>query len=296
MTEKQAELIPIRPGARLRHERESLGLSIEQVAQKTRIRERILTAIERDDTDSIAPIYLRGYVRNYAAALGIDPGEVEQEARATSGTDPELRSVFNVNRKRGFAERWLKASSYLVATALIAALVWQVTQQAVQFSQGRSGFVKSTPETVQPEGSDETSPASQVPGKQQKTHVAASIASLEKLTDRSALTGNAAQEAWSAINEPVSQDSGISRASVINISVSADSWIEIIDATGQQLEMDLLRGGNQRSYTGTPPFELMLGRATSVVLEYQGQAVDLAPHINGDVARLTLGEPETPTP
>ena len=70
MNEQQAELIPTRPGAKLRHQRESRGLSVRQIANKTLIRERIIRAIETDDTDWIAPIYLRGYVRAYAKELG----------------------------------------------------------------------------------------------------------------------------------------------------------------------------------------------------------------------------------
>jgi len=289
MTEHQAELIPTRPGARLRHEREARGLTVEQVTTKTRVRERIVRAIERDDTDWIAPVYLRGYVRAYAQGLGLDPLEFESEARATSGLDPELRSVFNVDRKRGFAERWLKAGSYLVATALIAALVWQVTQQAVQFSEAHNQMAgKEQPPSSEALRTNPTSPENS--GASQSTHLAASIASLEKLQDRQLGPGTAAEQAWSAINAPQTATSGI------EIRVSADSWVEITDASGRQLEMDLLRGGNERHYDGTPPFKLMLGRASAVVLEFEGEPVDLAPYIRGDVARLTLGaaEPQTP--
>lgn len=293
MTEQQADLIPTRPGARLRHAREAKGLSIEEVAGRTRIRERIIRAIECDDTDRIAPVYLRGYIKSYAAGLGLDPGEVEKEARATSGTDPELRSVFNISRKRGFGERWLKAGSYLVATALIAALVWQVTQQAVEFTQGRSEIATTDPAPSDRSAETTENPPADSARNRQNTHVAASIASLENLRQRPATTGAAAEQAWSAINEPVP---GEGNGSVIDISVSADSWVEIIDGTGKQLEMDLLRGGNQRRYTGQPPFDLMLGRASAVVVEFDGEPVDMAPHIRGDVARLTLGaaDPETP--
>lgn len=293
MTEQQADLIPTRPGARLRHERVARGLSTEQIADKTRIRERIILAIERDDTDAIAPVYLRGYVKAYAISLGLDPAELEQEARATSSPDPELRSVFGISRKRGFGERWLKAGSYLVATALIAALVWQVTQQAVQFSQGRSDIANSEPAQSVPGGGVSADQRSAETGTRQSTHHAASIASLEKIGKRPGVTGAAAEQAWSAINQPLTADDG---RGVIGITVSADSWVEIVDATGTQLEMDLLRGGNQRSYSGEPPFEIMLGRASSVVVEYQGQPVDITPHIRGDVARLTLGTSDSEQP
>lgn len=300
MTEQQAELIPTRPGARLRHERESRGLTIEQVSGKTRIRERIIDAIERDDTDGIAPVYLRGYVKAYAAGLGLDPADFEAETRATAGPDPELRSVCNVERKRGWAERWLKAGSYVVASVLIAALVWQVTQQAVQFSEGRATLMSAEPPPSDPAAAGGSTQATATRPRQ-NTHLAASIASLERLKNRPGSTESAAEQAWSALKEPP-QESGQATVTVppgeftIAVRVSADSWVEIVDGSGRQLEMDLLRGGNSRTYHGRPPFELMLGRASAVELEFNGTPVDLKPHIRGDVARLSLGEAEQQTP
>ncbi len=287
MKEQQGELITTRPGARLRHAREARGLSVEQLASSTRIRERIILAIERDDTDWIAPVYLRGYIRSYARGLGLDAEEFEADTRATSGSDPELRSVFNIGRKRGFAERWLKAGSYVVASMLIAALVWQVTQQAVQFSQGRGANLAAAPSRQVSVAEEKPAEA---PAASQNTHLAASIASLEKFNSRSANSAAAGDQAWSAIKaKPQSEGD-------IVIRVSADSWVEIIDASGTQLEMDLLCGGSHRAYNGVAPFQLMLGRANAIELEYQGAAVDLVPYIHGDVARLTLGEPDQQTP
>jgi cytoskeleton protein RodZ len=39
---------------------------------------------------------------------------------------------------------------------------------------------------------------------------------------------------------------------------------------------------------GRPPFELVIGNAAHVRLTYDGNPVDLEPHIRGEVARLTL--------
>lgn len=293
MTEQQAELIPTPPGIRLRQAREALDLSIAQLSKKTRIRERIIQCIERDDTASIAPIYLRGYIKTYALAVKLDPAEFAAPVASASVEEPELRSVFNIDRKRGFGERWLKAGSYLVATVLIAALVWQVTQQAVQFSQGRGTMASRSGDSNPDVPASETAGSAAEGADARTTHLAASIASLEKLRSRPVGSDAAVEQAWSAIKEPLPAVPG---HSMLQVSVSADSWIEITDANGERLEMDLLRGGNQRSYEGVAPFELMVGRASSVELIFDGEPVDLAPHINGDVARLTLGaaEPQTP--
>ena len=58
----------------LRHARERLGLSLRDVADRTRIRMAILEAIENDDVDRLPPpIFTRGFVKAYAREVGLDP-------------------------------------------------------------------------------------------------------------------------------------------------------------------------------------------------------------------------------
>jgi len=73
----------------------------------------------------------------------------------------------------------------------------------------------------------------------------------------------------------------------LQIFVSADSWVEITDATGRELEMDLLRGGSDREYQGQPPFRILFGRASAVRLLMDGEAVDLTAFTRDDVVQLT---------
>ena len=71
----QQELIPMRPGDLLRQVREQRKISLERAAEASRIRLRVLAAIESGDTETIPTVYLRGYVRNYARFLGVDPAD-----------------------------------------------------------------------------------------------------------------------------------------------------------------------------------------------------------------------------
>ena len=58
----------------LRHARERLGLSLRDVADRTRIRVAILEAIENHDVDRLPPpIFTRGFVKAYAREVGLDP-------------------------------------------------------------------------------------------------------------------------------------------------------------------------------------------------------------------------------
>ena len=100
---------------------------------------------------------------------------------------------------------------------------------------------------------------------------------------------SAAQQAWAAIGE--TDDEGGAKAFQVHklsITASADTWVEIADAQGHQLELDLIRAGSSREYSGQAPFDVMIGRASAVVLNMDGAAVDLGPHTRGNVARITL--------
>ena len=114
----------------------------------------------------------------------------------------------------------------------------------------------------------------------------ASIAPLGALHGDNPDGVDTAAKAWAAVSKPAlpALPEGESRLHVV---VSADSWVEITDATGKQLEMDLLRGGSDSSYHGLPPFRILFGRASAVHLTMDGEEVNLSPFTREDVAQLT---------
>jgi cytoskeleton protein RodZ len=263
MTDQQ-ELIPMMPGDILRHERIKKGLTVEKAAAQSRIKIFVLEAIESSQTGEIPSVYLRGHIRHYALFLGIDPQKLEKHMQHVTGVEPDVRSVFEFKPKLGDANKWLKATSYLVASALVATLAWQFTHEAVRFSQS-------------------------------STHLNASMASIELLNNGEegneeeglAEEGLARNEAGSpATGQPAPQ---VDETQHLKIETSADTWIEVMDAAGLQLEMDLLRAGTSREYRGKAPFSVMLGRASAVEVWFNGQQVDLAAHTRGNVAHITLG-------
>jgi cytoskeleton protein RodZ len=280
----QKELIPMQPGDLLRLRREQAGLTLERVGEISRIKPSVLAAIESGATAGIPSVYLRGYLRNYARALGADMADIEGRMEHVHGVEPTVQSVFSVKSTRGRTETWLKASSYLAASAIIAALAWQFTHEAVRFSQGDSQLTADavTPAESAPVGTDE----GVVPTRPASTHLSASIASVEVMQQRGAAA--AAEQAWAAIDGKAEATALEPGAHQIMIRTSADSWVEILDGQGIQMELDLIRAGHERAYSGSGPFQVMLGRASAVELTLDGEPVDLAPHTSGNVARLTL--------
>ena len=64
-------------GALLKDERQRKGLDFGQVSEMTRIQPHILQALESEDWPSLpSPIFVKGFVRSYAHAVGLDAGEI----------------------------------------------------------------------------------------------------------------------------------------------------------------------------------------------------------------------------
>jgi len=67
-------------GARLRAQRERQQITLEAIAERTKIRRPLLDALERDDLSQWpSGIFRRAYFRSYAAAIGLDPEDAVRE-------------------------------------------------------------------------------------------------------------------------------------------------------------------------------------------------------------------------
>ena len=75
-------------GSYLRKEREVRGLSVAEIAQSTRIPIRLLRHLENDDFEELpADVFVRGYLRACARALGIPEQELLSRLAPTESLD-----------------------------------------------------------------------------------------------------------------------------------------------------------------------------------------------------------------
>ena len=64
-------------GSYLRTERESQNLSLKEVSESTRIKERLLQAIEEDQYELLSsPVYAKGFLDAYARYLHLDRNDI----------------------------------------------------------------------------------------------------------------------------------------------------------------------------------------------------------------------------
>jgi len=78
-------------GALLREIRESRGVKLDAIAKRTKISRNYLQAIEEEDQRHLpAPTYLKSYLKQYAAEIGLDPERVSSHypPLQTEGSEP----------------------------------------------------------------------------------------------------------------------------------------------------------------------------------------------------------------
>ncbi len=98
-------------GARLRQHREKRDVSLQAIAERTKIKMSLLEGLERDDISRWpAGIFRRAYVRDYAQAIGLDPDVVvrdflERYPEPVEPAEPPSRSRGIVGTFGSFALR-----------------------------------------------------------------------------------------------------------------------------------------------------------------------------------------------
>ena len=224
-------------GQLLRAAREALDLPIEQLAGDLRIDPRYLTALEENEFGEFsAPVFAKGYLKQYAIRLGLDEKGLLTEYYRQVGAQevrklPTLSLEYDTDRQQA---RWpITASAVVFVVATLA--IWRI----------------NTPE---PEMPVVRQPAAAVT-ENEPTEV------VTDTTEPDETVIVQPEPAAAAIDAPV--EAGVSTLQV-EIIFAEDCWTEVIDARGERLFYGLGSSGARTRFTATPPLSFFLGNASGV--------------------------------
>lgn len=295
----------VRIGEELRQARIEAGKDIKDVSRQVRLPGILIEDIERGRVERLSPLYRRGYIVNYARALGLDPSSLLATVSDEEAL-PELRKVLPIDQQGWKFERYLRIATYvLVTTVIVPPLLYFFIEGGSRIME-RNPVAESNEPLIageQPEGErnnrgriaralalDESN------GRRESSeagHVSASalpLAAVRPLRESGSVDEVQAQNLLlPAVDllEVAAEDAG---AAIMELSIEVleDSWVEIHASDGERLEYDLMRAGQSRTYRGEAPFQLLLGRANAVRLSLADEVVTFDGHDRGDVARLRL--------
>jgi cytoskeleton protein RodZ len=268
----------------LRRARADLGLSVDAVAQKLRLAPKQILALESEDYEHLpGPTYVRGYLRSYAQLLGLAPetvvGLYNRHPSAARSVDltkhaptPQMSADHHV----------IKITTLVVAGLILglAAIWWQGRDD------GPIKLRKPPADAKVEEGmpaADAVLPREETAAVPAETPapVATAPASVAR-TEREALYPLTAPTATAPVAAPAG-----SRPLVLHF--QQDSWADVRDGEQNRLLYSVISAGRVIRLGGTPPFNVYLGNAGGVRIEFHGKAVDVSRYQRGPVARFTLG-------
>jgi cytoskeleton protein RodZ len=268
-------------GSLLRRAREAQGLHIAVLAASLKVPQRKLEALERDRLDELPDAtFARALAQTMCRALKIDPAPVlELLPRAGAGAaaldqvSAGLNTPFRdkpsaVEPAVGLVLR--HPATVIVGLLLVAALAlwfWPRTP-AVPAPPPVTETLPTPPPAAEPASAAEAEPAAS----------AASVAAMPLVE-----TVHAAPDA-AASTPPDPTDV----ATLLRVRASAESWVQVVDGSGQALLARTLQAGERVGLDGTPPLRLVIGNAAATDLQFRGRTVDLQPATRDNIARLEL--------
>jgi cytoskeleton protein RodZ len=313
------------PGLRLAAERERQGLSRADVAQRLHMSVSQVEALETGDYGRLPRgTFLRGFVRNYAKALGFDPNVILRALNETAPRDPRPGIVVASQNIRfdpigdRLSNPYVKAAG-LATVALsvgFAAMYWWLfIRPAPPAGAAMKKTVVSESRKVEPLPAPVEAPRMDPPRVEAaKAEVAKPEAAKPEVArpevakpeaarpevakpapakpakpEPPAFANPAVLPASAAASQNIDAGPVIAAGgSVIRLKFRGNAWVEIRDGRGKVLLSRNNQAGSEAEVVGKGPFNVVVGNAPEVTMYFNDREFDLEPHTRVAVARFTV--------
>jgi cytoskeleton protein RodZ len=289
-------------GEILRNARVARDLSLEQVSAELRIEPQQLDALEQNRFERIGvPVFVKGYLRQYAARLGLDPRDVlARYDRQAKLRDVEIQpsKTIKLHDERQITV-WVVAALVLVAL-IVGLATWWLNGGGFTLSGSTAveGAAPAPASTAQPEPGaavrSTSDAAAVVPVSGSGEPVRAPTSDAETGTREEPAPPAAVPP--SAVPVPAGPNASAAEppqrgayVASLDVAFEQESWAEINDARGQRLFYGLGAAGRKAELRGEPPFAVVLGNSAGVRLTLDGQDYPVPTSGRpGDYARFTV--------
>jgi len=287
-------------GEFFRQVRETKGLTIDEVASKTRIRTDFVKALEDGNFAKLPDqVFARGFVRSYARSLGLDEDDAIHRFDQSAGAyyDKHVERE-RLRVRQAEEERKRKANRKAVAIAIgiaIITLIFLLSREQSSLLVRRSSSdvpvsaAKRTPPPI-PEAQDgppsqQVEPAPSAPkAKPSESPVVPAETAVKKTVEpvtSSVPTASAVPELAAPSPSSLGSDGPLGGISLegsgaqdgqlaLDLEATELSWV-VVQIDGGSPQEALLRPGEKARWKGQDQFILTLGNAGGVKAELNGQ-------------------------
>lgn len=239
-------------GDRLRAAREAAGLSLDDIATRTRVPARHLVAIEEGRYgpnagaagESLPALtYSIGFAKAFATAVGLDPVDIAAQFRAEAEPDPQPDTFRYepIDVARVPSKRLAFAALALVALIAAGLFLW-----------GAGAFERGTPTEQAIDGLSEADGTTPLPPAE----------------------GEAAGDDAPAASADTANATPAPAAATVVLTATEDVWIKVYDRDNQTVRQGIMPAGEQWTVPGDPrQLLLWTGKAGALNINVDGKPV-----------------------
>ncbi len=278
------------PGEQLAAARESHGMTVAEIARQLKLSPWQVEALEAGDYARLpGSVFVRGFIRNYARLVKLDPSSLVASVEPQMPTAAPLSPT---EEKHPVEIPFPGARRFNWYPYAIGGVVVVAALAAYEF------YPKSSPEMPVPAAQVQPAPvqaaAESQPAKDENLvnapAAAPTVAAAESANPPASAVPVTAKPADADRRDTKAEKSAAAAAGEQSVRMRfvREAWVEIRDRNGRKIFSQLNHPGTEQVVTGLPPLSLVVGNANGVQLTHNEQPVDLARYTKVDVARLTL--------
>lgn len=264
-------------GERLRREREMRGITLDEIAESTKISRRHLESLEKEDYDALpGGIFNRGFIRAYARYLGIDEEQAVADYTAASAEPAEPEPRFPVavpepdpqlNPRRSTLPLLLA----LLALVVVLAIFWARNRSHSENQEAASGTASASTASNAPPATRSPSPAPASAGASSASGAPSLVTSTGTLAPAAGTTSSS----LNASSDPGGQSSpGATqtpeRLFLVVIKAKEEAWVSLT-ADGKNVIARTLSAGEQESFRAGKRMVITTGNAGGVEISFNGK-------------------------
>ncbi|MFO7530612.1 MAG: DUF4115 domain-containing protein [Marinobacter sp.] len=300
-------------GQQLKRAREKLGLGADDIARAQHLRPAIIQAIENSEHTRIdSELFLKGYVRAYASHVGLDPDsliiDLDRELeplRIEREKQHEANPLVDIERRRRQKRRIAKMLLLIVAIVLAGFLAYRFILQNDTAPTGTEAPEQAS--EIQPESDVAEADSPSGSGTQMTEDVVerGSVEEESAAPETESVAGDAVGEEATdplagevAVEEPAQEPAVeqpvpvveepkplvenpeepvlVANTARLQMTFTADCWVQVSDADGNRLVASLQRRGDRIDVSGDAPLRIVIGAVDAVgSVRFQGEPVNL---------------------
>lgn len=275
-------------GAALKRAREAQGISIGDMAARSRLSVQQVRALESERTAELPePVYVRAFIRGVASVLGLEPDPLVADYTARYGAasvgvlpdhDPAKETVVRASGRR----TGLKAAVVAIAAVLVCAAgwyAWSSMSDGAETQPAAETPVVDAPESVEAAPAPEQAAADQTA--QEKT--AAEQAAAEKAAAEKAAAEKAAVEKARAQSQVAA--TGERR---VTLSTSGACWVQILLPNGRSFFAKEMAEGGSETLNVPVGARVTVGNASVMTLTVDGRPYELTKSTRNGICRFVV--------